>query len=98
MWGSVSGIIKKIEKMMQAYKVNMAYADGKKIISIADDLRKIKKAQLLECLINGNLIKKRLPVEKNTPPQVQGKLWAIQTIMCALRMKRAKKNLEMKKK
>lgn len=29
--------------MMQAYKVNLAYADGKKIISIADDLRKIKK-------------------------------------------------------
>jgi hypothetical protein len=42
-WGSIVGILKKIEKLMSSYKIKLVYIDGKKVASLADDLFRYKK-------------------------------------------------------
>jgi hypothetical protein len=38
--------------------------DGKKIINLVDDLRKIKLSSILDCLDSGNLVKRLIPKEE----------------------------------
>ncbi len=49
-WGSIYGIIRKLENLMRQYNIKLAYVDGKKVFEIADDLKMVKKKELLYCL------------------------------------------------
>jgi IQ domain-containing protein H len=55
-WGSVSYIIHLLEKFLGTYGVDIAYIEGKQLVSLAEsqnpDMRKPANELLFDCIIN----------------------------------------------
>lgn len=78
-WGSIKGIIKKLELLMEKYKVKVAYIDGKKIAEISDDLFKVKDHDLINCFMNSEIMNEVINAQKSSTA-LRGKLWAVNKI------------------
>jgi hypothetical protein len=52
-WGSITGIIRALEKMLEEFTVPVAYIDGNRVVTLARDLiGPPSNDELLSCIVN----------------------------------------------
>jgi hypothetical protein len=52
-WGSVTGIVRALEKMLEEFTVPVAYIDGNRVVTLARDLiGPPGNDELLSCIVN----------------------------------------------
>jgi hypothetical protein len=52
-WGSVTGIVRALEKMLEEFTVPVAYIDGNRVVTLARDLiGPPSNDELLSCIVN----------------------------------------------
>jgi hypothetical protein len=65
-WGSISYIIHLLEKFLSTYGVDLAYIDGKALVSLAEsqspDMRKPANELLFDCIANKEDVSKLIKI------------------------------------
>lgn len=94
-WGRISELIHSLEDLLSHYAVPLAYVDGKKLASLAEDeLITPSLDDLLDCLVNQNQVRTLVSVPGRRFVSVDKESAAATLIQASYRMYIARKNFQ----